>query len=110
MQFSEANGPWQAIPEWAEFLVKSGLNFGRPAEGTRRILIISMPCESAAAGLVALGVLCRRMAIDGANDSNSHFQRIDKLAVKSAPEIYLQRYNQAGRFRLEPKDPNGMIW
>jgi hypothetical protein len=110
MQFSEANGPWQATPEWVEFLVKSGLNSGLPTEGTRRILIISMPCESAAAGLVALGALCRRLSIDGANDANSHFQRIDKLATKSAAEIYLQHCNQPGRFRLEPKDHNGLIW
>jgi hypothetical protein len=110
MQFSEANGPWQSPPEWVEFLVKSGLKFGYPTEGTRRIVIISMPCESPAAGLVALGALCRRLAIDGANDSNSHFQRIDKLAAKSVPEIYLQHCNQAGRFRLEPKDRNGSVW
>ena len=39
-----------------------------------------MPCESAAAGLVALGAMRRRLAVDDANDSLAHFQRIERLA------------------------------
>jgi hypothetical protein len=110
MQFSEANEPWRAIPPWAEFLIHSGLTLGNPKDGDRRIIVISMPCESAAAGLLTLGAICRRLAIEGANDSNSHFQRIDRLAAKSIAGIFLRHDTQLGRFLLEGKDKDGLIW
>ena len=47
-----------------------------------------MPCESAAAGLVVLGAMRRRLSIEGANDSDSHFQRIEQLAQQNGVETF----------------------
>ncbi|HWX55538.1 MAG TPA: hypothetical protein VN176_13185 [Verrucomicrobiae bacterium] len=110
MQFSEANGPWRAIPGWVDFLIKSGSAWGDTIPNGRRIGLISMPCESAAAGLVALGAMRHRLAIDGANDSLSHFRRIEQLATRRDVETFLRHDSYRGRFRLESKDQSGLLW
>jgi hypothetical protein len=110
VQFSESNEPWHSIPRWADFLVRFGFNWGDTEPDTRRICVISMPCESAAAGLVALGAMRRRFATDGANDSTSHYQRIERLVAKRGEEIFLRHNNYKGRFLVETKDQNGLIW
>jgi len=69
-----------------------------------------MPCESAAAGLVALGAMRRRLAAGDANDSHAHFQRIERLASENGIETYLRHNSMQGRFRLEGKDPKGLVW
>ena len=110
LQFSEADAPWQRTPQWAEFLINCGFQWGEGGLGKRRIGIISMPCESAAAGLVALGAMRRRLALDDANDCLSHFQRIERLAMQVDEEIFLRHDGYKGRFRLEPKDDKGWVW
>lgn len=110
IQFSEADGPWQSIPRWAEFLIKCGFVWGAATLGLRRIGIVSMPCESAAAGLITLGAMRYRLALDGANDSVSHFERIKRLGMQSDVETFLRHEMHAGRFRLEGKDKEGIVW
>ena len=110
VQFSESNEPWQAVPRWADFLISFGFNWGDTELNTRRISLISMPCESAAAGLVALGAMRRRFAVNGANDSISHYQRIEQLVAKHGEEIFLRHNNYKGRFLVETKDQKGVIW
>lgn len=110
VQFSESNEPWQPIPRWADFLINFGFNWGDTVPNTRRISVISMPCESAGAGLVALGAMRRRFAANGANDSISHYQRIERLIAKHNDEIFLRHNNYKGRFLVETKDRNGLIW
>ena len=110
LQFSEAESSWRRIPRWTDFLIKFGYILGDPAWTGRRIWLVSMPCESAAAGLAALGAMCRRLTVDGANDSSSHYQRIERLARNNI-ESYLRNNKQKGRFRLEgAKDHQGVIW
>lgn len=86
MQFSEADAPWQPVPSWADFLIRCGFAWANGGD-KRRISVISMPCESAGAGLVALGAIRRRLALDDANDS---------LSWSSA----LQRSRRSGRTSL----------
>jgi hypothetical protein len=76
----------------------------------RRIAVVSMPCESAAAGLIALGAMRRRLALDDANDSFSHFQRIERLADMKEGETFLRHNTLKGRFALESRDPRGFVW
>jgi hypothetical protein len=76
MQFSEADGLWQNIPEWAKFLVIFGFRWHKIKSIDRKIALISMPCDSSAAGLVALGVIRRFLADPDANDIGLHLQRI----------------------------------
>lgn len=109
MQFSEADAPWQPVPSWADFLIRCGFAWANGGD-KRRISVISMPCESAGAGLVALGAIRRRLALDDANDSLSHFQRIEKLAGRQEGETFLRHHTIKGWFRLDGKDQRGLVW
>jgi hypothetical protein len=88
MQFSEANGAWQVIPRWADFLIRLGFEWPEGESETRRIGLISMPCDSAAAGLIALGAMRRRLELDDANDLTAHFQRIRALALRGRDVLW----------------------
>ena len=109
MRFSEANGPWQAIPPWAVYLMRYGFSWGAGC-GRRRIGIISMPCDSAGAGLVALGAIRYRLTLAEANDALAHFERIQALAVRQDGETCLRHQSMRGGFRLDGKDQRGWVW
>jgi hypothetical protein len=109
MRFSEADAPWCTVPVWADFLLRYGFIWGE-ARDKRRIGVVSMPCESAGAGLVALGAMRRRLALDDANDSLSHYQRIERLATRCEGETFLRHDVMKGRFRLEGRDQRGLVW
>jgi hypothetical protein len=61
--FSEAQAEWHAVPRWIEYLIHLGYVWPRDISERRRIALISMPCDSAAAGLVSLGALVRELRI-----------------------------------------------
>ena len=69
-----------------------------------------MPCESAGAGLVALGAIRYRLTLPEANDALSHFERIERLAARGDGETYLRHKSLKGRFRVEGRDPKGLVW
>ena len=113
LQFSEADSPWQAIPPWANFLIRCGYVCAGPDASSRRIGLISMPCESAAAAVVTLGAMRRRLTLAQANDLTSHYQRIERNASCATNEFvptFLRNNKYRGRFRLDGKDKNGVIW
>lgn len=111
MQFSEDHRTWRAIPEWVRFLVRLGFGWPNIGPTTRRLALISMPCDSAAAGLVALGAMRRRLELDGANDLGSHFQRIESLALRAGSDTFLRWRNEPRRrYVLDGKDDEGMVW
>jgi hypothetical protein len=110
VEFSEANGAWQRVPEWAEFLVRFGFAWCDSKPAVRRIAIVSMPCDSAAAGLVALGAMRKRLELDDANDSISHLQRIEGLVSRGSGQTFLRHRRLKGRFLVERVDAKGMLW
>jgi len=81
MLFSEACSAWREIPNWASFLLRFGYEWPVEDNETRRVALISMPCDSAAAGLVTLGAMRKRLEIIGASDKASHFQRLKTHAI-----------------------------
>jgi len=93
MLFSEGNGSWREVPGWAHFLIRLGVKFPPDNMKTRRICLVSMPCDSTAAGLVALGAMARRMAEDNANDIHLHYDRI----LESAQRNENRTFRQVGR-------------
>lgn len=107
MEFSEANTPWRSIPEWAAFLIEFGYVWVARPCNSRRIAVISMPSDSAAAGLVTLGVMRRYLAIDGANDKSSHYDRLIALARKGAS---LRHNNIRGVFKFDGFYREGVMW
>ena len=111
MQFSEANGAWYIIPHWADFLVRLGFGWPEGESETRRIGLISMPCDSAAAGLVALGAMRRRLELDDANDLTAHFQRIRACALRGGDDVTKLRYrSEYKRYVVDKIDDMGMVW
>lgn len=80
MQFSEYNSEWKPVPPWVEFLIKFGYEWRREPKGSRRIALISMPCDSAAAGLIALGAMVRDLADSNANDVAGHYDKLLQYA------------------------------
>jgi hypothetical protein len=81
--FSENKLKWTPIPKWAEFMIKLGCSFSLKAEkNKKRISIISMPCESPSAGLVALGALIGDLGKEDANDVDAHFEKIASYGIQ----------------------------
>ena len=78
--FFEGDQTWQAIPSWVEFLIQFGYRWPSDSLGPRRIALISMPCDSAAAGLVALGALARDLENPNANDVDGHYEALLRYA------------------------------
>ena len=80
ISFSECDGAWVPIPAWARFLIDLGFRWPRTDSGRNRVCLISMPCDSAGAGLVALGALVRDLGDGRANDSDSHYDNLKRYA------------------------------
>jgi hypothetical protein len=78
--FSEGGLDWRPISHWAEFLIQFGYRWPIAAPGQRRIALISMPCDSAAAGLIALGALIRDLGNDTATNVNGHYEALLRYA------------------------------
>ncbi len=76
MLFSEGDRPWEPIPTWAQFLLSLGHCWPNEKPVTRRLALISMPSDSAAAGLLTLGVLIRDLANPEANDIAGHYDAL----------------------------------
>jgi hypothetical protein len=110
MEFSEANNPWRSIPEWASFLIEFGFAWlGQPRD-SRRIAVISMPSDSAAAGLVALGAMRKCLELDDANDTTSHYEKLLALAKSRPDGITLRHSKWKGEFAFDGLDRDGVPW
>lgn len=106
MKFSEANDSWSDISQWAMFLIMFGYCWPKQMDGIRRLILISMPCDSPGAGLIALGALRGYLEDADANDIELHRQRIldeDKKALDSR-KVLLHRLHGKDNFRYGGKD------
>lgn len=102
MQYSERNGTWQDIPYWADFLVKFGFCWPERTTECRRVALVSMPCDSPAAGLVTLGAMRKLLENHRANDINQHFIRL-----QNGTDRFFRQKNNRGRYRFDHADANG---
>ena len=80
VRFSECGNAWVPIPAWARFLLDLGYRWPRTDSGRNRVCLVSMPCDSAGAGLVALGAFVRDLGDARANDSHSHYDNLKRYA------------------------------
>ncbi len=78
--FSDDDKTWQTIPPWVGSLIGLGYNWPDDPSRQRRISLISMPCDSAAAGLISLGALVRDLANGKANDVDGHYESLMRYA------------------------------
>jgi hypothetical protein len=98
--FLEADEEWQAIPSWVAFLIRLGYGWPSRVSGRRRIAVVSMPCDSAGVGLIALGALVRDLGNPTANDLDQHYDRI----LKNGRQYLDSCRNCEVRCRPEEKD------
>lgn len=96
MEFSEANGKWQPLPTWVEFLIRMGYGWPSGEQGPRRIALVSMPSDSAGAGLVTLGALIRDLKHPRTSDADCHSDHLVEYARQ-----YLD-YCRRCRLRCDP--------
>jgi len=80
MDISEIQGEWQPIPPWVRFLINLGYEWPRSGPRPRRIALISMPCDSAAAGLITLGAMVHDLADPQTNDVDGHYDKLLQYA------------------------------
>ena len=77
----------------------------------RRVGFSSTPCESAAAGFVALGAMLQRLDKQGAEDLASHYARLQALTPGKDDAIVLRnRFRPNRLFRISHCDNNGRAW
>lgn len=76
MEFTEDNRTFATMPKWMRFLIDFGYGWPATEATSRRICLVSMPCDSAGAGLVALGALVRDLGNPHANDIDGHYDRL----------------------------------
>lgn len=78
--FSEAGGEWRKPPLWVESLIQLGYRWGGDLQGQRRVALVSMPCDSAACGLIALGALIRDLRNPKANEYDGYYDALLRYA------------------------------
>jgi hypothetical protein len=74
--FSEAHSGWRSVPRWVEFSIQLGYRWPVAVPGRRKIAMVSMPCDSAAAGLIALGALIKDLGRDTATNIGGHYDAL----------------------------------
>jgi hypothetical protein len=77
---SEGGLEWRPISRWAEFLIQFGYRWPVASSGQRRIALVSMPCDSAATGLIALGALIRDLGNSIATNVGGHYDALLRFA------------------------------
>jgi hypothetical protein len=98
---SEGTGDYQPIPGWIDFAIQFGYRW--ISNDLRKIAVISMPCDTAAAALIALGALIRDLGRAAATNVGNHSEAIERYArqyiefcskctVRCKPEIRLCGY------------------
>lgn len=76
MEFSESHQEWIPVPNWVHFLINFGYSWPTNEARPRRIALISMPCDSAAAGLIVLGALIHGLGNREANDLHGYHEAL----------------------------------
>ncbi len=98
MFLSEANQEWCPVPLWVEYLIRFGYSWPSGVLGQRKIGLVSMPCDSAAAGLIALGALIGDLGNPEANNIEGHYDALLRYARQ-----YLQACRKCSLQKCEPK-------
>jgi len=107
MEFSEADNAWRTVPEWVTFLIELGYRWMATHDASRRLALISLPTDSAAAGLLTLGLMRKCMELDDANDVGAHHQRLVELARTRPTDVVLRHLKRPGRFVFDGFNANG---
>jgi len=72
--------------------------------------LVSTPCDSPAAGLIALGAMRRRLESHDADDASRHLQRLRALASDREHPATLRHRSRRWQFRPELEPETGLLW
>lgn len=78
VRFYAQGAPHTTVPSWANWLLQLGRSW--ECTGNRQIAVVSMPCDSPAAGLVTLGALAGDLGRAEASDVQGHFDSLLRYA------------------------------
>jgi hypothetical protein len=107
---SESGEDWAPVPPWIRWFLELGYSWNTQAD-RRRICIVSSPCDSPAAALIALGLMRRRLEVPDAGDLASHLARLRQLQQAGGGRTILRRVNnKKRRYRFEPARKDGALW
>lgn len=114
-EFREGEDAWQPLPLWAKFFLGAGHQLQSTLGNTRRIILLTTPCESAGAALLTLGAMRFRLSQEGADDLAAHFARLQALAGTSHADSPLcdirSRGRRAGPFLVSSVEQDtGHVW
>lgn len=87
MQYFEGDVLHEAVPAWVAAAVSLGYRWSQSGSGARRIGLLSMPCESEAAGLIALGSLRSDLERATANHVDTHFDHLLRTCRERAAAL-----------------------
>jgi hypothetical protein len=77
------------FPEWIRFFINLGARWTKST--SRRLLLVSTPCDSQAAGLVALGAMVTRMGQRAHDEQRRHYLRLWEFARSGRPVLLRHR-------------------
>lgn len=110
---SEGGRDWVALPVWMHWLLRVGAGLATKPRGPRSLVLISLPCESAASGLIAVGAVAGRMGVPAANDLAGHAQRMRERFNAGEKVRYCYRMPKSrdyrGDFFIAEWSPAGMV-
>ncbi|MBK6486130.1 MAG: hypothetical protein IPF98_04495 [Gemmatimonadetes bacterium] len=106
LEVAEEGHEWAAVPPWVTYFVSVG--HALPDDGRRRVAVVSTPCASVAAGLMALGSLLRRLGEPNANDLEAHLRRLRSL--RPGPKPILRYRATPGLYHVSRRDDTGEVW
>lgn len=78
MQYFELDRLYNTVPTWAAAVLDLGYRWRSGNSNSRRIGLLSMPYESEAAGLIALGALRSDLERPSANHVDTHFEILQR--------------------------------
>lgn len=96
----DAEGSWQDLPDWARFLVDTGLAAGRVSvDGRRCTIALVLPTRAYAAALCATGAVIASHEAEAAVSAADHFRELGGLDVGAPVQLQIKRN---GKWRAEP--------
>jgi hypothetical protein len=87
MHYFEGDRVYDSVPVWVAAMLSFGYHWCDRSSGARRIALLSMPCESEAAGLVALGAFRRDLELTTTNYIDSYFDLLVRFCRERQTEL-----------------------
>jgi len=92
MQYFDGHAVHDTVPGWVAISLGLGYRWRHEGSVARRIGLLSMPCESEAAGLISLGALRKDLERTTANQLDTHFDLLLQ-ACKERVAVHAGRAN-----------------